>query len=102
MISQMIPLAATIETTPLQLFVSREDLREDELRRIKVLVDEWLVLQYEPEPDATAIRKKERKLHVLIKASGVYGMVLNFAGLNLWVDDRTPEGVVESQEAINL
>ena len=102
MISRMIPCLETIPSSPIHLFVSEEEKREDELHRIKTLVNEWLRLQYEPEPDLLAIRGKERRLHALIKGSGVYGMILNFAGLNIWVDDRSPDGMVESQEAINL
>ena len=52
--------------------------------------------------DSFNLRRKEHKLHSMIKASHVYGKVLNFADLNLWVDDRSPDGVVEMQEAINL
>ena len=99
---QIIPCSTTLQPKRLRLFVGRDDRREVELGRIKFLVDEWLVLREESPADAAAIRRKEDKLHSTIKASHVYGRVLNFAGLNLWVDDRSPDGVVEMQEAINL
>jgi hypothetical protein len=102
MISQLIPHSTTSTSKPIQLYVIQEDPREDELRRIKNLVDQWLGLQYVPEPDSSAIRRKEQKLNSAIKNSSLYGMILNFAGLNIWVDDRTPDGVVEMQESINL
>jgi hypothetical protein len=100
--SELIPLSTTSQLQPIRLYLVRDDTREDELRRIKNLVNEWLGLQYEPEPDPRAIRRKEQKLNSAIKGSSLSGMILNFAGLNIWVDDRTPDGVVEMQESINL
>lgn len=86
----------------LSVFVSQEDNRDDELGRIGTLVDAWLIPQYLPEPNLEAAGRFERKLHAAIMASSLRGKVLTFAGLNLWVNDRTPVGIVESQEAINL
>jgi hypothetical protein len=71
-------------------------------RRIGILVDAWLTSRDESGPDARATARIERKLHDAIKAGPFFGKVLSFAGLNLWVDDRTSAGLVELQESISL
>jgi hypothetical protein len=90
------------ESRKLQVFFGHEHHRADVTRRIGSLVDAWLMQQYRPGPDAGAVRRAERRLHEAIKASPLHGKILSFAGLNLWVDDQTPEGVVRAQECINL
>jgi len=90
------------QSAGLHVFASHEDNQDDEIRRIGGLVDAWLIPQYQPEPNREAASRFERKLHAAIKTSSLHGKVLSFAGLNIWVDDRTPDGVVQSQEAINL
>jgi hypothetical protein len=84
------------------VFCGQEEKGDDEIRRIGNLVDAWLMQQYQSEPNTEAASRFERKLHTAIKTSSLHGKVLSFAGLNIWVDDRTPDGVVQSQEAINL
>ena len=86
----------------LRIFSDQEDNRKDEIRRITTLVDAWLMSQSRNEPNCESASRAERKLHDAIKASSLFDRVLTFAGLNIWVDARTPDGVVESQEAINL
>ena len=66
------------------------------------MIDVWLKCQSEPHPDPYAARRAERKLHDAIKAGPLSGQILSFAGLNLWVDDRTPDGSVMSQESISI
>src|SRR6185312_10996793 len=92
--------ADSIEFNNLHVFVGQEEDRDDEIRRIGALVNSWLMPLYRPVTDIEAARWYERKLHAAIKASSLYRKILNFAGLNIWVDDRTPDGFVESQEAI--
>jgi hypothetical protein len=84
------------------VFSGQEDKRDDEICRISTLVDAWLMPQYQSEPNLEAASRFERRLHTAIKTSSLNGKILSFAGLNIWVDDRTPDGVVQSQEAINL
>jgi hypothetical protein len=85
-----------------QVFPGPEDDLAEESRHIGFLVDAWLKSQDECGTDARAASRSERRLHDAIKAGPLYGKVLSFAGLNLWVDDRTSEGLVESQESISL
>ncbi len=92
----------TTMTPELRLFDVPNDDRQVEIRRVARLLDSWLMAQESPAPDPEAVHKVECKLHASIKNSSLFGSVLSFAGLNLWVDERTPEGVVEIQESINL
>jgi hypothetical protein len=85
-----------------QVYRSPEDDVADACPRIGRLVDRWLQLQEESGPNAPAARRIERRLHDAIKAGPLYDRILSFAGLNLWVDGRTPEGRVEMQESISL
>jgi hypothetical protein len=86
----------------LRVFADHEDNRREEIRRITTLVDAWLMSQYQAGSNRGGASRAERKLHTAIKNGPFYDKVLSFAGLNIWVDTRTPDGVVESQEAINL
>jgi hypothetical protein len=79
-----------------------EDEYVDETRHIKILVDAWLKSLDESRPKSRAACRIERELYDSIKASPLYGKILSFAGLNIWVDERTPDGVVVVQESINL
>jgi hypothetical protein len=90
------------ESVSLRVFADQEDNRQVEVRRITILVDAWLMSQTRDSPSREAASRAERKLHNAIKASPLFDRVLSFAGLNIWIDARTPDGVVESQEAINL
>ena len=74
----------------------------DESEQIGALVNRWLGAREKPRPNAVIVKRVERKLHDAIKQSLLRGKILTFAGLNLWVNDGTPDGVVESQEAICL
>lgn len=74
----------------------------EETHRIASLANVWLVSQDRPRADPLATRRVERRLHDAIKASPLFGKVLSFAGLNLWVDDRTSDGLVMCQECVNL
>src|SRR5579871_2294471 len=69
-------------------------------RRIRLLVDAWLTSRDQSGPSSQAAARIERKLHDAIRSGPFFGKVLSFAGLNLWVDDRTSEGLVELQESI--
>jgi hypothetical protein len=91
-----------INTPGLRLYAGRKDGRQAEIRRVGFLVDAWVMAQEQPVPDPEEVSKFERRLHDAIKRSSLHGLILSFAGLNLWVDERTPEGVVEMQESINL
>ncbi len=87
---------------PFPVFRGPEDDLSDENRRIGILIDSWLNSRSEPRPHAQAARRAERKLHDAIKAGPLFGKILSFAGLNLWVDDRTSDGLVMMQESINI
>ncbi len=79
-----------------------DDDRADEARQIGALINCWLLSLDETRPDARSARRSERKLHDAIKASQLYGKILSFAGLNIWVDKQTSDGLVMSQECMNL
>jgi hypothetical protein len=87
---------------PYQVFRGPEDEFVEENRGIKMLVNAWLKSRDESRPKSQAARRIERKLSDSIKASPLYGNILSFAGLNIWVDERTPDGLVVVQESINL
>lgn len=87
---------------PYRVFRAPEDDGPDEIRHIGSLVNTWLESLDESRPDARSARRGERELHDAIKASSLYGKILSFAGLNLWVDDRTLDGLVMLQECVNL
>jgi hypothetical protein len=86
----------------LRVFRAPEDDRVDEARHIGSLVDTWLKSRDGSRPGAGLARRGERKLHEAIKAGPLYGKILSFAGLNIWVDEWTSDGVVMSQECVNL
>jgi hypothetical protein len=102
MIPGMKPRSDSEISNSLHVFEVQEDNQDDDVHQIGTLVDAWLMPQYQPSPDFEAARVVERTLHAAIKRSTLYGLVLSFAGLNIWVNARTPDGIVESQEAINL
>jgi hypothetical protein len=85
-----------------QVFRSPEEEFADETHRIGLLIDTWLKSQNESRPNAQAASRVERKLHDAIKGGPLYGKILSFAGLNLWVDDRTSDGLVMMQESISI
>ena len=84
------------------IFLPPEDGQVVDARRLGKLVDRWLVMTSKGNPDALAGRRAEKALHAAIKEGSFYGKILSFAGLLVWVDDRTSDGRVNSQEAINL
>ena len=67
---------------PYQVFRGPGDDFADETRRIGVLINAWLESQDDSPPGSQAVRRIERKLHVAIKASPLFGKILSFAGLN--------------------
>ncbi len=85
-----------------RLFLAPEADLDDDTDRVGSLADAWLASQNRNPPDAQAVRRVERKLHDAIKAGPLFGKILSFAGLNLWVDERTADGLVMSQECMNL
>ncbi|WP_435007798.1 hypothetical protein P12x_005063 [Tundrisphaera lichenicola] len=85
-----------------RIFKGPDDELDRAIGRIGSLVNSWLNLQAEPGPDPIASIRAERRLHSAIKSSPFFGKILSFAGLNIWVNERTSEGLVESQESINL
>jgi hypothetical protein len=85
-----------------QVFREPEDHFADEVHRIEFLLNAWLMSRDKSLPTPLGSSRVERKLHDAIKASPLYGKILSFAGLNLWVDDRTSDGLVTIQESINL
>jgi hypothetical protein len=102
MILRMKSPCSSFSRVNLQILIAPGDNPGDEAEQIGALVNTWLGAQEKPRPNARFVRREERKLHEAIKNSSLRGKILTFAGLNLWVDDGTPDGVVESQEAINL
>jgi hypothetical protein len=87
---------------PFRVLRTPEDDLADEVRYIRSLADVWVRSRDGVRPNARSVRVNERKLHDAIKASPFFGKILGFAGLNLWVDEQTMDGLVMSQEGINL
>jgi hypothetical protein len=85
-----------------RVFSEPENNFDEQARRIRYLANAWLVSRERSRPNARSTSKIERRLHDAIKASPLHCKILSFAGMNLWVDDRTPDGLVKSQEFMSI